>query len=383
MRIGILTGGGDAPGLNACIKALVERCVEEGHEAIGIRRGWQGLLEIDPGAPESAEGVVVPLDRAAVRAVDRTGGTFLHTSRYNPALVPAREVPAFLGGAGEAAEDGCVDLTGHALAVLESLGVDALVPLGGDDTLGYAARIHREGFPVVSIPKTIDNDVFGTDYCLGFSTAVSSAVGLVRQLRTSFGSHERIGVVELFGRNAGHTALMAGLLSSADRTVICEVPFDSARLAALLAEDRLGSPSRYSVLVIAEGARELGGETYEGGQPDPFGHLKLGGIGMVTAQRIEEHVGVQTMYQRLSYLMRSGAPDNLDVMAGFAFANVALDLAFAGEFGRMVALRGGRYTDVDAATPSEGIRTVDAEALYDPAEYRPRIRDLRGRPMLL
>jgi len=384
MRIGILTGGGDVPGLNACIKALAHRLVDEGHEAIGIRRGWDGLLGFDPDDDgESLEENVLRLDKLAVRTVDRTGGTFLHTSRCNPGRCEASCVPDFLVGKGRVADEAHVDLTEHVTRVLDHLGLDALLPIGGEDTLGYAARLHQEGFPIISIPKTMDNDVFGTDYCLGFSTAITRSVRLIHQLRTSFGSHERIGIVELFGRHSGQTALVSAYLAGVDRAVICEVPFDLGKLADLLAQDKTDNPSGYAVLAISEGAQEVGGSPIQNGVADAYGHPKLGGVGMVTAEKLEQRLGLQTMCQRLGYLMRSGSPDALDVMVAVNFANIALDLTFAGTSGRMVALRQGRYTDVPAERPIEGVKRVDVEALYDSETYRPKVRHLLDKPMFL
>ena len=384
MRIGVLTGGGDVPGLNACIKALVHRLVDEGHEAIGIRRGWHGLLAFDPYDDlRSREQNLLVLDKLAVRTVDRTGGTFLHTSRCNPSRVKVDDLPEHLRPASPAGEDGVLDMTGHVLAVLAHLGIDALVPLGGEDTLGYAARIHREGFPLVSIPKTMDNDVFGTDFCIGFSTAITRSVGMIHQLRSSFGSHERIGVVELFGRHSGLTSLVSAYLADVDRAIISEVPFDIERLAELLAADKATNPSHYAVVTISEGAQESGGAPVTNGRTDAYGHPKLGGIGMVTADKLERLLGLQTMSQRLGYLMRSGTPDALDVMVAVNFANIALDLLLAGRFGRMVALSKGRYTDVSAEAPTEGVKRVDVEALYDVETYRPKMRHLLDKPMFL
>ena len=252
MRIGICTGGGDVPGLNPCIKAVVGRVADAGHEVVGIRRGWAGLLETDPDDAASVQANTVALDPPTVRTINRTGGTILHTSRTNPGRVKTAGVPPFL--ADRVTGDGPHDLTDHVLHVLDRLGLDALIPIGGDDTLSYGLRLHDEGVPVIAIPKTMDNDVHGTDYCIGFSTAVTRGVEFIHALRTSTGSHERIAVVELFGRYSGETSLITAYLAGADRAVISEVPFDVERLAAFLVEDKRRNPSNYSMVTISEGA---------------------------------------------------------------------------------------------------------------------------------
>jgi 6-phosphofructokinase 1 len=384
MRIGILTGGGDVPGLNPCIKMLVHSATDEGHEAIGIRRGWAGLLYNNPSDPETQVRLTIPLDKQVVRTIDRTGGTFLHTSRTNPSHVQPDKAPAFLDvDQYPVNQHGQFDFTPHVIKVLEHLELDVLVPIGGEDTLGYATRVHREGFPIVSIPKTMDNDVFGTDYCIGFSTAITRSVGFIHQLRSSAGSHERIAVVELFGRHSGETSLIAAYLAGVDRAIISEVPFDLERLAHLLMKDRESNPSKYAMMTISEGAREIGKDVIQTGVADPYGHKKLGGIGAVTAKRLEQITGLRTMCQELAYLMRSGEPDALDIMVAVNYANTAMDLIQQGKFGRMVALREGRYTDVDAASPTLGIKKVDVRALYDIDQYRPKVMHVHGKPMFL
>lgn len=383
MRIGILTGGGDVPGLNTCIKALVNKIIDEGHEAVGIRRGWRGLLKLNPDDPRTRERYLVPLDRLKVRTVDRTGGTFLHTSRTNPGRVFTSQAPPHLKPANDPGEERPHDFTDYVLSNLAAYDIDALIPLGGEDTLGYAARIHQEGFPIVSIPKTMDNDVFGTDYCIGFSTAITRSVDFVHQLRSSFGSHERIGVVELFGRHSGQTCLVAAHLASADRALIAEVPFELPRLVELLNADKRDNPSRYAVLLISEGAFEKGSKPLQAGEKDPYGHLKLGGVGPVVAEKLEQICGLRTMVQRIAYLMRSGAPDALDTMVALNYAHLAVDLLLAGETGRMVALHDGKYTHVSASSPTEGEKTVDIDALYDVDQYRPKVHKVMNTPMFL
>ncbi len=381
MKIGVLTGGGDVPGLNACIKAVVNRAVSEGHQVVGIRRGWGGLLEIDPSNPLSIAVNTVGLDPAAVRTIDRSGGTFLHTSRTNPAKVKAADEPGFLSDG--RTDDGPRDHTAHITGVIQQLGLDALIPIGGDDTLSFALRLHEEGVPVVAIPKTMDNDVHGTDYCIGFSTAVTRTVNFVHQLRTSAGSHERLAVVEVFGRYSGETSLVSAYLSGVDRAVISEVPFDVDRLGDLLMRDRKANPSNYAMMTISEGASLEGGDMVKGGPEDAYGHQKLGGIGQVTSELLKERTGSGMIYQQLGYLMRSGSPDSLDLMVAINYAVMATDLVGEGTFGRLVALRNGNYVNVPLGVLAQGVKRVDVDALYDTAQYRPKIRHVDGKPMFL
>ncbi|HSR70587.1 MAG TPA: ATP-dependent 6-phosphofructokinase [Acidobacteriota bacterium] len=381
--IGVLTGGGDVPGLNPCIKLLVYRAVDDGFKVIGIRRGWGGLLNCNPEDAESVSRNTLDLTKQVVRTVDRTGGTFLHTSRTNPSRVKEASLPEFLQGRFEKNEDGLYDTTEHILEVLQHLKIDTLIPIGGDDTLSYAHRMHREGVSVVAIPKTMDNDVSGTDYCIGFSTAMTRSVDYITQLRTSIGSHERIGVVELFGRYSGETSLKAAYLSGADRAIISEVPFDIEKLSGMLVEDRKRSPSNYAVMTISEGSQMLGGDMLEHGPEDAYGHRKLGGIGYVTAQEIKKRTGVNVIYQQLAYLMRSGAPDSLDRMVATNFAALAIDLLQEGESGRLVILRDGRYSHASLEVIARGARCVDVQAFYDEENYRPRFANVLGKPMFL
>ena len=381
MKIGILTGGGDVPGLNPCIKAVVLRAAEQGHEVIGIRHGWGGLLNANPDDPESMAANLVPLSPAAVRTIDRSGGTVLHTSRTNPGRVGAGSVPAFLAGA--AVGEAPFDFTPHVLRLLESQGIEVVVPIGGDDTLSYALRLHDEGVKVIAIPKTMDNDVHGTDYCIGFSTAVTRGVQFIHNLRTSTGSHERIAVVELFGRYSGETCLVTGYLAGVDRAVISEVPVDIRRLAELLMADKRANPSNYAMLAISEGAVIEGGEMFLSGEEDAYGHRKLGGVGAQAGELIREITGQGIILQQVAYLMRSGSPDSLDLMVATNYATMAADLAVEGRAGRMVALRGGTYTNVPISVTREGVKRVDVDELYDAIEYRPKIRHVGGKPMFL
>jgi 6-phosphofructokinase len=384
MKIGVLTGGGDVPGLNPCIKAVVNRAIDEGHTVLGIRRGWSGLLNYNPADETSVKKWLIPLDKQVVRTVDRTGGTFLHTSRTNPSSVSPVDVPEFLREPDWHPENGDVrDFTPHVLKNLEQLGLDVLIPIGGDDTLSYGYRLHSEGFPIVAIPKTMDNDVYGTDYCIGFSTAVTRSVNFIHNLRTSVGSHERIGIIELFGRNSGETSLISAYLADVDRAIISEVPFDPEKLASLLLKDKQNNPSNYSIMTISEGATMIGGKIIEYGQADAYGHKKLGGIGAITGDAIRKITGHNTIYQQVAYLMRSGAPDSIDLMVGFNFANMAMDLIQARQFGFMVALNDGKYTDVPANVLSQGVKRVDVDELYDVESYRPKVRHVNGKPMFL
>jgi 6-phosphofructokinase len=384
MKIGVLTGGGDVPGLNPCIKALVYRAIDEGHQVVGFRRGWWGPLHYNPDDPKSKDLCTINLDKQNTRKIDRTGGTFLHTSRTNPSKVHPDEVPEFLKSQyTESDPSKIMDLTKPVLKNLEHLGIDVLVPIGGDDTLGYGARLFEENFPIVAIPKTMDNDVFGTDYCIGFSTAVTRSVQFIHQLRTSTGSHERIAVIELFGRYSGQTALISGYLAGADRTLIPEVPFDPDHLAELIKKDHQNNPSHYAMLAISEGATFIDGEMIQTGAADAFGHKKLGGIGLLTAEELKTRTGINTLYQQLGYLMRSGAPDSLDLMVAVTFANMAMDLINRRNFGHMVALQDGLYTYVPGDTPSQGSRKVDVKELYDTDQYQPKLRKARGKPMFL
>ena len=384
--IGILTGGGDVPGLNPCIKAVVDRAIDEGHEVVGIRRGWGGLLNLNPADAENYDECFIKLDKNRVRTIDRTGGTFLHTSRTNPAKVKPKDVPDFLRDPEnpiDPSDKALRDFTPHVLKNLEFLGIDRLIPIGGDDTLSFGERLHSEGFPVVAIPKTMDNDVYGTDYCIGFGTAVTRSVQFIHQLRTSTGSHERIAVIELFGRNSGETSLISSYLASVDRALISEVPFDVERLATLVKKDKKTNPSNYAMVTISEGAHFLGGQVVEYGEADAYGHKKLGGIGQLLGEALKKLTGEDIIYQQVSYLMRSGAPDALDLMVGVNYANLAVSLITSGVSGRMVALRDGTYTHIPMSTVTSGLKRVDVSELYDVNEYRPKVRHVLGKPMFL
>jgi len=383
MRIGILTGGGDVPGLNPCIKMVVQRATEEGFSVLGIRRGWAGLLEYDLDDPDTHPKCVLALDKLNTRTVDRTGGTFLHTSRTNPGKVRLANVPPFLKPQITPDQEGPFDFTPHVLKVIEHLGIDILIPIGGDDTLSYGERMHQEGVPCVAIPKTMDNDIYGTDYCIGFSTAVTRSVEFIHQLRTSAGSHERIAIVELFGRNSGETSLLASYLAGVDRALISEVPFDPIRLAEKIMTDKRNNPSNYAMITVSEGAHMSGGTPVEFGEEDAYGHKKLGGIGHILGEALKRLTAEDILNQQVSYLMRSGAPDSLDLMVAVNFANVAINVIKGGERNRLVALRNGTYTSVPVTIITQGLKRVDVEELYDKENYRPKIRHVEGKPMFL
>jgi len=385
-RIGVLTGGGDVPGLNPAMKEVILNALDADYEVIGIRRGWGGLLWYDFNDPSTHKKYIINLTRNDVRIIDRTGGTFLHTSRTNPQNVKPKDVPKFLAGTEwgrPVQEKGTIDYSDHVLRVLDHLGIEALVTIGGDDTLSYSVRLSKEGFPVVGIPKTMDNDVFGTDYCIGFSTAVTRSVDLITQLRTSVGSHERIGIFELFGRNSGETSLISAFLAYVDRAIISEVPFDMEKLAKFLYDDKESNPSNYSILTISEGARMIDGEIIQSGPADPYGHQKLGGIGEIVAENIKELTGQHILYQKFAYVMRSGAPDSLDRMVAMSFGNLAMQLIQRNEYGKMVALQAGRYTTVPIELVLSGKKQVDVDAYYDKENYKPKVKDFIGVPMFL
>jgi 6-phosphofructokinase 1 len=384
--IGILTGGGDVPGLNPAIKSVAMSAYDAGYKMVGIRRGWGGLLQYNLDEPSTHDYYVRSLSREDVRTVDRSGGTFLHTSRTNPQRVKTDDIPGFLVNSklGKVLDkEGTTDYTAHILKVLEHLGIDVLVTIGGDDTLSFSVRLNKEGFPVVGIPKTMDNDVFGTDYCIGFSTAVTRSVDFITNMRTSVGSHERIGVVELFGRNSGETSLISAYLSYVDRAIISEVPFEIHKLAEFLLEDKRNNPSNYCMMTISEGAIMEGDDIVESGEADAYGHRKLGGVGEQTADMIKQLTGQNIMYQQLGYLMRSGAPDSLDRMVAMSFGNLAVQLIKRNETGKLVALHGGKYTTVPINMVLAGKKRVDVPSFYDIDNYVPKIRDFMGVPMFL
>jgi 6-phosphofructokinase len=383
-RIGILTGGGDVPGLNSIIKSVVYRGWEIGWETVGIRKGWRGLTHLGPAGASDAE-LVVALNRDNTRRIDRSGGTILHTSRTNPARMKRDSLPESLDPKRlpslQVADDR-FDLTPVVLENIERLGLTHLVAIGGDDTLGYADRLSREGVPLVAIPKTMDNDVQGTEYCVGFSTAVTRAKELINRQRTTLGSHERIGVFRIFGRNSGYSAWYAAYVTST-RCVIPEAPFDLDRLATLLAEDRAANPSRYSLVIASEGAAWAGGTLQEYGEPDAYGHRRPVDVGSTLAEELHQRTGVETVHSDLTYDLRSGDPDALDQMVATTFANVAVDLLADGQTGRMVAIRDGKYSHAPLPDAALGPRHVDVETMYSTDRFRPLYGHRLGMPLLL
>ena len=383
-HIGILTGGGDVPGLNSVIKSVVYRASELGWQVTGIRRGWQGLTHVRPG-PDGDADFVRPLDRRSTRAIDRTGGTILHTSRTNPAHMPEASLPEHLGADERArfrTDDDHFDLTPLVLSNLEALGLTHLVAIGGDDTLSYAARLGREGIPLVAIPKTMDNDVWGTEYCIGFSTAVTRAKELINRQRTTLGSHERIGVFRIFGRNAGYSAWYAAYVTSS-RCVIPEAPFKLERLAELLMEDRRLNPSGYALVVASEGAVWSGTNVQEFGEVDAYGHRRKADVGFALAEELHTMTGVETVHSDLTYDLRSGDPDALDQMAATTFANIAVELLADGVSGRMVAIHSGKYTHAPLPDAALGSRRLDVPSMYNTERLRPRYDNRLGMPLLL
>ena len=384
LRIGILTGGGDVPGLNSVIKSVTYRAGEMGHQVIGIRRGWEGLTHQRPdGGADPA--YVLPLDRANTRTIDRTGGTMLHTSRTNPRRMAADRLPAWLSAerAATMTGDGRIyDLTPVVLENIERLGLDYLVPIGGDDTLSFARTLHDHGVPLVAIPKTMDNDVPGTEYCIGFSTAITRAKEAINRQRTTLGSHERIGVFRIFGRDSGFTALYTAFVTSA-RCLIPEAPFDLDRMVGLLAADRAANPSRYAFIVAAEGAVWLGGSIADVGPTDAFGHRHKSNIAEILSAEIQGRAGIDAVFSDLTYDLRSGEPDSLDQMVAITFANVAMDLIGDGVRGRMVGIREGKYAHAPLPDPGTPARRVDVATMYNEERFRPRYVGLLGRPLLL
>jgi 6-phosphofructokinase len=383
-RIGILTGGGDVPGLNSVIKSVTYRASELGMEVIGIRRGWEGLTHVQPSAELDPDYLRI-LDRRNTRTIDRTGGTVLHTSRTNPARMKEASLPPWLDR-GEAeryrTEDGRFDLTSVVLAHLEGLGIGALVTIGGDDTLSFSRILVDRGLALVAIPKTMDNDVPGTEYCIGFSSAITRAKELIDRQRTTLGSHERIGIFRIFGRDAGFSALFAAYVTSA-RCLIPEAPYDLDALSAVLAEDHRASPSHYAIAITAEGAMWEGGRLNEVGEPDAFGHRRKENVGDALAREVTNRTGIESLAIELTYDLRSGQPDALDQIVATTFANVAMDLVADGRFGRMVGVCGGRYSETDLPVAGEHARRIDVPVMYNVERFRPRYDGRIGRPMLL
>ncbi len=386
--IGILTGGGDVPGLNPAIRAVTIRALREGYRVIGIRRGWAGLIDIVREKDADNSNNFQVLTEEVVNRAGRTGGTFLHTSRTNPAKVRTDRLPPFLQEkyAGEVN-----DLTEEVLKNIDFLGIEYLIPIGGDDTLSYGVRMYQEGVKVVAIPKTMDNDVPGTDYCIGFSTCVTRTIELANSLRTVGGSHERVMVLEVFGRYAGFTAMLPAMAGAAHRCVIPEYKFSIERLTELLMHDRAINPSRYSVVLVSEGAMFEGGEmVFQDRSTDAFGHMKLGGIGdLISAelkQRTAEHNNgrmVDTVNQKLGYLVRCGDPDAIDSIVPMAYGNLALDLILKKVHGRLVVLKNGRYDNIPIDIVTSTKKTVNVERFYNRDRLRPKFESFEMTPLFI
>jgi len=386
--IGILTGGGDVPGLNPAIRAVTIRALREGYTVVGIRKGWKGLIDIirDEKADNSENYAI--LTEELVNRVGRTGGTFLHSSRINPSKTSKERIPQHLQ---DKYTEEVNDLTEEVLANLAFLNIDYLIPIGGDDTLSYAVRLYKEGFKVIAIPKTMDNDVPGTDYCIGFSTCITRTISLTHSLRTSAGSHERFLVLEVFGRYAGFTSILPTLAGAANRCVIPEHKFDINQLTQLMLEDRFKNPSRYSVVLVSEGAAFTGEDMiFQDSGMDDYGHKKLGGIGERVSDQMKhlsleynKGVPVNVINQKLGYLVRCGDPDAIDSIVPMAFGNLALDLIIKGIHGRLITLRNGRYDNapIDIVTSSKKI--VDIERYYNTERLRPKYKSFELQPLFL
>ena len=386
--IGILTGGGDVPGLNPAIRGVTLRALREGYQVIGIRHGWAGLVEMVREKDYDNSDNFILLDEEIVDRAGRTGGTFLHSSRTNPGRVSKSSVPAHLRDKFTAEKN---DLTSEVLKNLAWLGIETLIPIGGDDTLSYGVRLHKEGFKVIAIPKTMDNDVPGTDYCIGFSTCITRTLQLVNSLRTSAGSHERFMVLEVFGRYAGFTAMLPTMAGAANRCVIPEYKFNIERLTELLVQDRQKNPSRYSTVLVSEGAMFEGGEMiFESNAADAFGHKKLGGIGDIISEKVKElskkfnnGKTIDVVNQKLGYLVRCGDPDAIDSIAPRAFGNIALDLLLKNVHGRLVVLQNGRYGDIPIETVTSTKKVVDVKEHYNTDRLRPQFSSFENKPLFL
>ncbi len=386
--IAILTGGGDVPGLNPAIRAITIRAMREGYKVIGLRRGWAGIVEMtqDPKADNSNNYIV--LTQTIVNRAGRTGGTFLHSSRTRPSHLPKSSVPDHHK---DSYKDEFNDMTKVVLNNLDYLGIDFLIPIGGDDTLSYAVRLYKEGFKVVAIPKTMDNDVPGTDYCIGFSTCITRTINMTNTLRTSAGSHERFLVLEVFGRYAGYTAMLPTMAGAANRCVIPEYKFDIDNLTEHLVEDRNENPSNYSVVLVSEGAMFKGGEmVFKDSEKDQFGHAKLGGIGELVSERLKElspkHNNgkrINVINQKLGYLVRGGDPDAVDSIVPMAYGNLALDLILKGVHGRLVVLKNGRYDNVPIDVVTGKSKIVNIEKFYSTERLRPFYNSFEMNPLFI
>lgn len=388
MRIGILTGGGDVPGLNPAIRAVTIRALSEGYEVIGFRRGWAGLVDMVRDKEADNGNNFQMLTEEIVNRAGRTGGTFLHSSRTRPSKVAKKDVPEHLRAQYNAEYN---DLTEEVLANLDYLGIDYLIPIGGDDTLSYGDHLHKKGFKIVAIPKTMDGDVPGTDYCIGFSTCVTRTLEMTHALRTSAGSHERFLVIEVFGRYAGFSAIVPTMAGAANRCTIPEYKFDIERLTELLVEDRFTNPSRYSVVLVSEGATFKGADmVFKDQDQDAYGHKKLGGIGDIVANKLKElspqfnrGKPINVINQKLGYLVRCGDPDAIDSVVPMAYGNIALNLILKGISGRLVNMKDGKYgsCQLDVVTSFE--KVVDVDTFYNMERLRPKYKNFDGRSMFI
>ncbi|MEO8659839.1 MAG: 6-phosphofructokinase [Bryobacteraceae bacterium] len=387
-RIGILTGGGDVPGLNSVIKGVTYRASEAGMETVGIRRGWEGLTHLNLEDAESKARYILPLTREVTRTIDRTGGTFLHSSRTNPSKM--KKLPDFLKGqefpTKEITKDGVTantyDLSSQVLKNLEALGIDYLVPIGGDDTLSYAARLDQIGMKVIAVPKTMDNDVRNTEYCIGFSTAITRALDAINRQRTTIGSHERIGVFRVFGRDAGYTSLYTAYVTSV-RCAIPEYKFDLDKMIELLVNDKRHNPSNYSIVILSEGAEWEGYAVRHYGDADAFGHRKKANVGEDLSDEIKKASKEETIVSDLTYDLRSGDPDFVDKMVAGTFGNMAFDAILEGKSGLMTAISEGRYALVPIPDPKLGPRKVEVDSMYNTDRYRPNYTNKVGLPIFL
>lgn len=386
--IAILTGGGDVPGLNPAIRAVTIRANREGFQVIGLRRGWAGITEVIRDSKADNSNNYQLLTDDIVNRAGRTGGTFLHTSRTRPSHMAKKDVPDHLKDTYNADMN---DLTPEVIKNLEWLGVDYLIPIGGDDTLSYGVHLYRQGVKVIAIPKTMDNDVPGTDYCIGFSTCVSRTIQMINTLRTSAGSHERLMVLEVFGRYAGFTAMLPTMAGAANRCVIPEYEFEIERLAELLIDDRNHNPSKYSIVLVSEGAMFKGGEMiFAGSERDAYGHAKLGGIGDLVSEKLKElsptynnGKTINVINQKLGYMVRGGDPDALDSIVPMAYGNLALDLILKGMHGRIVVLKNGRYDNVPIDVVTSSKKVVKVSEHYNTDRLRPYYHSFEMKPFLL
>ncbi len=386
--IGILTGGGDVPGLNPAIRAVTIRALREGYQVIGIRKGWAGIMSLIRDKDYDNSDNFLYLTEEIVNRAGRTGGTFLHSSRTRPSTVPRSKVPQHLR---ETYDQDTNDLTPEVLKNLEWLGIDTLIPIGGDDTLSYGVHLYQKGMKVIAIPKTMDNDVPGTDYCIGFSTCISRTISLINTLRTSAGSHERFLVVEVFGRYAGFTAMLPTMAGAANRCVIPEWRFDIEQLAELMVYDRTKNPSKYSIVLVSEGAMFEGGEmVFANAEKDMYGHAKLGGIGDLVSAKLKElspkynnGKSIDVINQRLGYLVRGGDPDAIDSIVPMAYGNLALDLLMEGIHGRLVVLKNGRYDNLPIEVVTATKKLVNVPKFYNTERLRPQYRNFQMNPLFI